>query len=435
MVHALHSFHYRNNHKNNSMSMDIDEIKSETSLRCYSGTDHRDLFMNLLVLDGVSGNAPSSSKGRDSKKRKLDTDENDSATIEVPVLLRPNAMPSIPNWIRVHNPANITNLAIIIFELEADGDELNYEQNPITISSSSSRSSLKMQTKLFQGSRPIEASDVLFYMERKSAAVAKLSTNNCASTKTEEALAWLAIDPFLQNSASKYYRDLLLHCLLEKQLQLEGYPILQQKESENSLDDIISTIEKVHLDKADAVNLMKEVSKKVKVAIATNMDDEADDSLEVAEDYVMTILSRKSAISGDAASIVPKRTPSVFALDCEMVQTSEGFELARVTVIRYNPQDDNDNEGHVVELDMLVKPRRNILNYLTKFSGITRHDLVDITTRLEDVQLRILKLVHKEDIIVGHSLENDLRALKLYHGCVVDTAILFRDNNNRKHGK
>ena len=42
------------------------------------------------------------------------------------------------------------------------------------------------------------------------------------------------------------------------------------------------------------------------------------------------------------------------------------------------------------------------------------------------VQEEFLKLVYKETILVGHSLENDLLALKNSHGLVIDTAVLYK---------
>lgn len=47
------------------------------------------------------------------------------------------------------------------------------------------------------------------------------------------------------------------------------------------------------------------------------------------------------------------------------------------------------------------------------------------------VQEEFVKIVHKETILVGHSLENDLLALKILHSLVIDTAILYR-NGRRK---
>ena len=71
------------------------------------------------------------------------------------------------------------------------------------------------------------------------------------------------------------------------------------------------------------------------------------------------------------------------------------------------------DENLQVVFDTLVKPDNEIEDYLTQYSGITKELLDPITTTLLDVQRELLKLVSKNTILIGHSLENDLRALKV----------------------
>ncbi|TDH08773.1 hypothetical protein EPR50_G00101150 [Perca flavescens] len=115
-------------------------------------------------------------------------------------------------------------------------------------------------------------------------------------------------------------------------------------------------------------------------------------------------------------ALSPDGNGGVFALDCEMCYTKQGLELTRVTVI--------DSELKVI-YDTFVKPESKVVDYNTRFSGVTEEDLESTTITLRDVQAVLLSMFSAESILIGHSLESDLLALKLIHSSVVDTAIVF----------
>ncbi|KAJ4943329.1 hypothetical protein JOQ06_005832 [Pogonophryne albipinna] len=115
-------------------------------------------------------------------------------------------------------------------------------------------------------------------------------------------------------------------------------------------------------------------------------------------------------------SLPPDGNGGVFALDCEMCYTRHGLDLTRVTVI--------DSEMKVI-YDTFVRPEAKVVDYNTRFSGVTEEDLENATITLRDVQAVLLSMFSAESILIGHSLESDLLALKLIHSTVVDTAIVF----------
>lgn len=60
-----------------------------------------------------------------------------------------------------------------------------------------------------------------------------------------------------------------------------------------------------------------------------------------------------------------------------------------------------------------------------RYSGITEKLLENETRTIRDVQAVLLSMFHSKTILIGHSLESDLKALKLIHHNVVDTSVLF----------
>lgn len=106
----------------------------------------------------------------------------------------------------------------------------------------------------------------------------------------------------------------------------------------------------------------------------------------------------------------------VLALDCEMIYTTAGMSLARVSVL--------DSDGLVV-LDDMVKQASSILDVNAKFSGLSLKDMQKASKPFDQVRQDVCRLLHENTVLIGHGLENDLKALRLVHLKIIDTAVLF----------
>lgn len=124
-----------------------------------------------------------------------------------------------------------------------------------------------------------------------------------------------------------------------------------------------------------------------------------------------------------------QRSPlSICAIDCEMVKTSlpsglEQFEVARVTIV--------DSSRRVV-YDQLVQPAGKVVDYMTQWSGITKDLLKDVQTDLHQIHLDLIlgqsALISSSTVLVGHSIECDLKALRIIHNKILDTAVIYMAN-------
>ena len=141
----------------------------------------------------------------------------------------------------------------------------------------------------------------------------------------------------------------------------------------------------------------------------TNADGWVDANVSKIEDGV------SSSLDAEQGSLLQGRR--VLALDCEMCEV-EGDEqaLTRISIV--------DWDGSIM-IDELVKPSLPITNYLTPYSGITAQQLDPVSTTIGQIQERLLALLTPNTILVGHSLNADLAALKLTHPFIIDTTLLY----------
>ena len=133
---------------------------------------------------------------------------------------------------------------------------------------------------------------------------------------------------------------------------------------------------------------------------------------------------------GDALNIVTTQEQcdarNIVALKCEMVYTSGGLEVAKVSLVH--------PDGSIL-VDTYVQPTNKIRDLNTLFNGITdERTLLKAAETLSSVQKLLMKHIHSDTIIVGHSLECDLKALRMIHLKVVDAAVVYLNPEANKVG-
>lgn len=106
----------------------------------------------------------------------------------------------------------------------------------------------------------------------------------------------------------------------------------------------------------------------------------------------------------------------VLALDCEMCESTDPVTSDRnpKTLIRISVVDGLDPAR--VLLDSLVQPAWPITDMRTSIHGITEESLAQAPPfSLRHAQAAVTKICTNATVLVGHSLFNDLLALKFAH--------------------
>lgn len=107
------------------------------------------------------------------------------------------------------------------------------------------------------------------------------------------------------------------------------------------------------------------------------------------------------------ANPAKKEPGNYLAIDCEMVGVGDkGSEsiLARVSIVNFH--------GATI-LDRFVRPQEKVTDYRTWVSGVRPKDLKGAPS-FSEVQGEVANLI-KGKVLVGHAIQNDLKALLLSH--------------------
>jgi DNA polymerase III epsilon subunit-like protein len=425
--------------------------KKTLDIKKVEGVHHRDLLAWLLqqkVNGGKQQTHDSSSSS--SKKRRRDDSGGGNADEE-------NATISIPHWASVHNPATCEQVAVLEIHVPHDkiesyslflescskvrsDDTLKAENNDIPLDSTTTttkdhcypHTQIGIATKWFQGYMPKSMSESLLYFsnmkkDKKIPNIGKKNNSDIIPSKKD------------------LIERLKTMVLSSKDSIAQGYPTPLSSLSEKTTksNDTNVDFRKDKLESPDSISL--ETAMKFVEIFGVRVQDQKEED-EIA--YIGTPISSSSTnqVDNKATKTAPTATSDndvvndgkspirVLGLDCEMVMTTVGSELARVTLIQFDEfVGAKDSANTTVLLDCLVLPRNRIVDYVTKYSGITPNLLEPISTRIEQVQYALASYLTPNDILVGHSLENDLKALHYIHPRVVDTSMVFsRTDKNRR---
>lgn len=100
---------------------------------------------------------------------------------------------------------------------------------------------------------------------------------------------------------------------------------------------------------------------------------------------------------------------NIIALDAEMFYTVGGYEVSRLTLVDFHTE--------ATLLDVLIEPRYvPVLDYNTKWSGVSaklyesgEYEVI----KFDEMKRKLSEFIGKETILIGHSLDNDLKILEV----------------------
>lgn len=119
------------------------------------------------------------------------------------------------------------------------------------------------------------------------------------------------------------------------------------------------------------------------------------------------------------AQLLRKEKIKAVGLDCEMCYTNKGFELMKLSMV--------DFKTEKKLIDTIVHPDGDlIIDLNSHVSGISEIPQNSLT--FDELMIKLAQFTDDDTIIVGHGLENDLNVLRLIYSNIVDTAILFSEN-------
>ncbi|XXH02051.1 hypothetical protein Hte_008416 [Hypoxylon texense] len=156
--------------------------------------------------------------------------------------------------------------------------------------------------------------------------------------------------------------------------------------------------------------------------------------------YTGNAISRKGIKAGFATFLqTPARVNGIarrkaIALDCEMVGIAGGKdEIVQLCAV--------DLFSGEILIDSLVLPLVTVKDWRTRHSGVTASMMDAARVRGEALdgwpaaRAKLYEFADADTILIGHSLDNDLKVLHMAHSRVVDSAIVVAEAVFGKHNR
>lgn len=351
---------------------------------------HRDILFYLL------GNKNLSTKDRVSTVNAFnDAIEDPGGTYGTQVGGSSGSAPpekALPPWVTIHNVPGISSVVLVEVHLPSSELYQSILERVMAQFGDSSRC-LHVSTRWFNNVTPKSITESLLY-----ASPPKSAKRN----EKEERVSKI-------NSVQDLFTALQGLVLNAGQMEKEGYPMADLPKGTSTFQSSESDPTRFSL--SDSTKIIEPFQ----VTLRQNMH-----GSENGETYVSC-----SAVSPGAS------VGQIYSMDCEMVDTVAGKALARFTLLQVEGYNVEEKQAVVrVVWDTLVQPDAKVTDYLTKWSGVSESSLAaGPFVCLAQVQAFLLHQVQPHDILIGHSLENDLHACRYIHYSCVDTALLFRPPN------
>jgi len=345
-------------------------------------TNHRDLLLSLLLHHGQE----STNMKKKKKKKQQQREDQDMAIPSV----------AIPNWIRIHNPVLLRNIAVLEFNIDSDGQnsvDIQQQQQqqqkdtscihimPSTRCRNERRRKEVVQpmshqpddnnnqscnystiTKLLLGKeypertiipfktqiqgQPKSITDSLMYIHMNHTELLKptsLSSKSSWTHTTEPCETEKSCTTHSNTILSTMYQILRL---TDTELLDEGFPLPKDHKTSSSSSSITTT--KKHSCLLRLENISSMWDENVTIDLYQTLPLQGEESLQIVQELSIDVMgddrnellsahepekNNKMYISSCLSREGGRLGAKAFAIDCEMVQTYHGLELGKVLYI------------------------------------------------------------------------------------------------------